>query len=169
MQKAWWVWGCVLSGQLSCRVCYAICSRCGNNRLHVNSLMWNNSIIHATIISGNEQSRTVGRMFNISWENNKMNEYCTLFTTPVIHSDKWKCNWNKCFFYSFFFLSEQTSVKCALNFFAEVCSGSELNKIYVDENNNGFFPKRWVQNNCSHVNEFKASCLQGSGKRREDL
>lgn len=29
-----------------------------NNRLHVNSPMWNNSIIHATHTSGNEQSRT---------------------------------------------------------------------------------------------------------------
>lgn len=61
--------------------------------------------------------------------------------------------------YAYFLLNEQTSVKCALNFFAEVCSGSEVNKIYIDENNNGFFPKSWVQNNCSHVNEFKASCL----------
>lgn len=29
-----------------------------NNRLHVNCPMWNNSIIHATHTSGNEQSRT---------------------------------------------------------------------------------------------------------------
>ena len=27
----------------------------------------------------------------------------------------------------------------------------------------------WVQNNGSHVNVFKASCLQGCGKTGEDL
>lgn len=56
-----------------------------------------------------------------------------------------------------------------LHFFCSVCNGCELNKIYVEENNNGFLPRSWAGNNWSHVNEFKASYLQGCRKRRKDL
>lgn len=69
--------------------CYR-CSHCGNNPLHVNSLVWDNSIIHATVESGNEQSRTFGPLFNIAWENNMTNVHCSLLATPLIQSDKWK-------------------------------------------------------------------------------
>lgn len=48
-------------------------------------------------------------------------------------------------------------------------SGSERSKSYVEENNNDFFPRSRAGNNCGCVNEFEASCLQGCGKREEDL
>lgn len=122
--------------------------------------MWDNSIIHATIISGNEQSRTVGPVFNISWgKNNRMNEYCRLFTTPVTNENLEEMH----AFFPFFFLLKWANKR---KMYIKLAMGGGpirfmLEKMIIMAS----FQRGRVQNNCSHLNEFKACGLKGCWKR----